>query len=215
MKLKGGVKRMNRTKKVSPKTVIATLLILAIMLGLVIVSGLMLVGKIATGLQYRFERYKYQVHVVPLTVDIGWRGFVSRIEKPKPGVVVKTKVLSCDWSQTCVEAYIDEVADGDERFAVWAKFAASKEGGYISQFYQWNKTDSHSDGRQGSFGQFQFGQGTYEDHCEPNDNWQMDWRAQTRCAKKIWDSGYSLVKNTWYLTTIAWERQGNTAYLNK
>ena len=192
---------MNRRKKIKAKAVIATLLILAVMLGLVIVSGLMLVGKIANRLQYTFERYEYQVNVMPVVVDIGWRGFVTRKIKPIPGVLVKTEVVTCEWSRECVEAYIAEVANGDKEYLDWAIFAANVEGGYVSQLAQQNWADSHSDGEKGSFGQFQFGKGTYEDYCEPNANWQMDWRAQTRCSKIIWDRGGNLVHNTWYLTT--------------
>ena len=121
-------------------------------------------------------------------------------EKLKP--IIKTvyvKEPTCDWSKECVEKYIDFVAKGDIRYSKWAKFAANWEGGYRSQADQENMSDSHSNGDVGSFGQFQFGRGTYFDHCEPNDNWKMDWKAQTRCSKTIWDKG--IAHNTWFNTT--------------
>lgn len=121
-------------------------------------------------------------------------------QKPKPIVItVYVKEPICTWDKACVESYIDFVAKGDTRFSQWAKFAANYEGGYQSQLAQQNWADSHSNGDKGSFGQFQFGKGTYEDHCEPNKNWQMDWKAQTRCAKTIWDKG--IAHSTWFNTT--------------
>jgi len=120
--------------------------------------------------------------------------------KLKPVVLtVYVKEPTCEWSRECVEAYIDFVAQGDSTFADWAKFTASWEGGYRSQDSQRNMADSHSNGEIGSFGQFQFGKGTYADHCEDSTNWQMDWKAQTRCAKAIWDKG--IAHDTWWNTT--------------
>lgn len=112
---------------------------------------------------------------------------------------VYVKEPTCEWSKECVERYIDFVAKGDKAFAEWAKFTANWEGGYREQYAQVNATDSHSNGEMGSFGQFQFGKGTYEDHCEENANWKMDWKAQTRCAKTIWDKG--IAHSTWWNTT--------------
>jgi len=120
--------------------------------------------------------------------------------KLKPVVeTVYVKEPTCEWSKECVEAYIDFVAQGDTRYSDWAKFTANWEGGYNDQYGQVNATDSHSNGEKGSFGQFQFGKGTYADHCEENANWKMDWRAQTRCSKVIWDKG--MAHNTWFNTT--------------
>lgn len=125
---------------------------------------------------------------------------IEKRTRPKPEVkTVYVKEPTCEWSKECVEAYIDFVAKGDSAFADWAKFTANWEGGYRSQYEQVNATDSHSNGEKGSFGQFQFGRGTYEDHCEESGNWKMDWKAQTRCAKVIWDKG--IAHNTWWNTT--------------
>lgn len=125
---------------------------------------------------------------------------VEKREELKPIVEkVYIKEPSCEWSRECVEAYIDFVAKGNTAFADWAKFVSLHEGGYKSQLSQQNWADSHSNGEKGSFGQFQFGKGTYFDHCEESDNWQMDWKAQTRCAKTIWDKG--IAHNTWWNTT--------------
>lgn len=125
---------------------------------------------------------------------------IEKRTKPKPEVkTIYVKEPNCEWDRECVESYIDFVAQGDLKFADWAKFTANWEGGYRSQYEQVNATDSHSNGEKGSFGQFQFGKGTYDDHCEPSDNWKMDWKAQTRCAKVIWDKG--IAHDTWFNTT--------------
>lgn len=136
---------------------------------------------------------------VQLPISVEKRGMFV-IEKRKPLVQTAfVKEPTCEWSKVCVEKYIDFVAKGDKKFAEWAKFTANWEGGYRSQYEQVNATDSHSNGELGSYGQFQFGKGTYDDHCEPNSNWKMDWKAQTRCAKTIWDKG--MAHNTWWNTT--------------
>lgn len=125
---------------------------------------------------------------------------IEERKKPDPLVItVYVKEPTCEWSRECVEAYIEFVGKSDTRFIEWAKFAANYEGGYSSQLAQQNWSDSHSNGEKGSFGQFQFGKGTYEDHCEESSNWQMDWKAQTRCAKVIWDKG--IAHDTWFNTT--------------
>lgn len=125
---------------------------------------------------------------------------IEKREKLRPIVeTVYVKEPSCEWSRECVEAYIDFVAKGNTAFADWAKFVSLHEGGYRSQLSQQNWADSHSNGDKGSFGQFQFGKGTYFDHCEESENWQMDWKAQTRCAKAIWDKG--IAHNTWWNNT--------------
>lgn len=125
---------------------------------------------------------------------------ITKRQKLRPIVeTVYVKEPTCEWSKECVEAYIDFVAQGDMKFADWAKFTANWEGGYRSQFEQVNASDSHSNGETGSFGQFQFGRGTYSDHCEESDNWKMDWKSQTRCAKTIWDKG--IAHDTWFNTT--------------
>lgn len=125
---------------------------------------------------------------------------IEERKKPAPLVItVYVKEPVCDWNRECVEDYIEFVGRGDTRFVEWAKFTANYEGGYNSQLAQQNWADSHSNGDKGSFGQFQFGKGTYDDHCEDSSNWQMDWKAQTRCAKTIWDKG--IAHDTWFNTT--------------
>lgn len=124
---------------------------------------------------------------------------IAKRQAPKPIIIeVYIKEPVCEWNRKCVEAYIEFVARGDKRFIDWAKFAANWEGGYSSQLAQQNWADSHGS-EKGSFGQFQFGKPTYDQYCEANSNWQMDWKAQTRCAKKIWDLG--LAHDKWVNTT--------------
>lgn len=114
--------------------------------------------------------------------------------------VVNTK--SCEWSKECVDAYIDEIAGENKLFASWGKFAANNEGGYADQFSQANYSDVHENGKIGSFGQFQFGEDTYKANCETSRNWKMDWKAQARCAKKLFEQGS--YKSHWFNTTNAW-----------
>lgn len=144
----------------------------------------------------------FDYNTLQVRSPIRFQSVVVITKRGKPQPVVKTVYVKepvCDWSRECVEAYIDFVAKGDSAFADWAKFTAKHEGNYISQDYQRNMNDHHDNGDVGSFGQFQFGKGTYKDRCEPNDNWQMDWKAQTRCAKKIWDMGEA--HDRWVNTT--------------
>lgn len=139
--------------------------------------------------------------------------FVVEARRQVPAYLetTKTEHVECSWSRECVESYIEAVGGDDGRFIDWAKFTARHEGGYRDQWSQYNSADSHSNGQTGSWGQFQFGEGTYSDHCEASANWKMDWRAQTRCAKKIWDRSYELAKNTWWVNTNRWEQENNLA----
>jgi hypothetical protein len=118
----------------------------------------------------------------------------------------KVNVITCDWSKECVEAYIEEVGGDDKVFISWAKYVSAHEGGYKSQFDQANYKDIHvtASGEVfvGSFGQFQFGEPTYKSNCEESKNWKMDWRAQTRCAKKLFDQGS--YKSHWLNNTNGW-----------
>lgn len=169
--------------------ILASLLTLAI-IGIGVLIG---VSKLARWFDYNTLQVRSPVRFQSVVV-ISKRGEVKPIVE-----TVYIKEPNCEWSRECVESYIDFVAKGDAKFSSWAKFAANWEGGYRSQYDQVNATDSHSNGEMGSFGQFQFGRGTYFDHCEPNDNWKMDWKAQTRCSKTIWDKG--IAHNTWFNTT--------------
>jgi len=169
--------------------------ILAVLMTLAIIGIGVLIGinKLASWFDYNTLQVRSPIRFQSVVV-------ITKRGKPQP--VVKTVYVKepvCEWSRECVESYIDFVAKGDSQFASWAKFTANWEGGYRGQYEQVNATDSHSNGEVGSYGQFQFGKGTYEDHCEENTNWKMDWKAQTRCAKAIWDKG--IAHDTWYNTT--------------
>lgn len=125
-------------------------------------------------------------------------GFASAQEIKDPRDL-PIKDNDCEWSKECVESYIRYIFRDDSEGMKWALFTSENEGGYRSQWSQHNPTDLHSSGKVGSFGQFQFGEDTYNDHCEPNVNWKMSWKSQVRCARVIWDKG--IAHNTWYLTT--------------
>lgn len=132
-------------------------------------------------------------------IPVAW---AEETQEPRVTVEKVINTKSCDWSRECVEAYIDEIAEGDKLFSSWAKFAANNEGGFGSQFDQANYSDVHTSGKIGSFGQFQFGEDTYKANCEATKNWKMDWKAQARCAKKLFDEGS--YKSHWFNTTNAW-----------
>ena len=115
-----------------------------------------------------------------------------------------------------VRAYISEVFADDSRGARWALFVAWNEGVSFNKGYREfdpnavNGSDIHADGEVGSYGVWQFGKATYNHWCEPTEDWRTDWKAQTRCAKKLWDKG--LAFDTWYNNSQAFlemERTGN------
>lgn len=182
---------MNRLK-LSGKT---KLTILLVSVFLAVLTGILLITIEKTVSWFDANTVSFQSPVVFRKAVV-----VTKRVKPKPEIItVYVKEPVCDWNRECVEAYIEFVGQSDTRFIDWAKYTALHEGGYRSQLSQQNWADSHSNGDKGSFGQFQFGKGTYFDHCEESENWQMDWKAQTRCAKAIWDKG--IAHNTWWNTT--------------
>lgn len=170
------------------------LTILLVLLALVFLAG---ISAFATKKTVSF----FNANTVEFRSPLVLRSFVVVSKRKAPPVKVETvyvKEPTCEWSRECVEAYIEFVGEDDTSFIEWAKYTASWEGGYHSQLSQQNWQDSHGS-EKGSFGQFQFGKPTYDQYCEDSTNWQMDWKAQTRCAKKIWDKG--IAHNTWFNTT--------------
>lgn len=181
------MKRLHISSKTKLKALLVTLI-------LVVLTGTLLMA-----LKKALSFHDANTVVIQSPVVFRKAVVISKREKPKPVVLtVYVKEPVCEWSKECVEAYIEFVGENDTSFIKWAKYTANWEGGYHSQLSQQNWQDSHGS-EKGSFGQFQFGKPTYDQYCEDSANWQMDWRAQTRCAKKIWDKG--IAHNTWFNTT--------------
>lgn len=175
----------------SGKTKLAILLVSVL---LAVLVGILLITIEKTARWFDANTVSFQSPIVLRKAIV-----INKRTKPKPVVqTVYVKEPVCEWSRGCVEAYIEFVGEGDISFIDWAKYTANWEGGYASQLSQQNWQDSHGS-EKGSFGQFQFGKPTYDHYCEDSSNWQMDWKSQTRCAKKIWDEGNA--HNTWWNTT--------------
>lgn len=113
-----------------------------------------------------------------------------------------------------VRNYIKEVFNDDPRALKWALFTSWNEGITFKNGHREydplavNGSDKHANGVTGSFGIWQFGKPTYDHWCEKSQSWTSDWKAQTRCAKKIWDSGKAFA--TWRVNSNAFLQMERT-----
>jgi hypothetical protein len=152
-----------------------------------------------------FRRTSVQVYISPVIyVDEEKQREEEKKQEEKP----------VDFN-TEVKSYIQEVFADDERGQKWALFTAWNEGITFKRGYREfdphavNNNDIHANGEVGSFGVWQFAKATYSHWCEPTEDWKTNWKAQTRCARKIWDSGVAF--STWKVNSdkfLEMERTG-------